>query len=337
MPSAFIVSQAELLHRTKDPFGVLQRLRDKYATTSFPSQMTRVKDVWMQFEERNGAFQDMFTAGLRSLKQQRLASAYLDKYTQFGTEDLKTQLRQQRIARRGEFSGSKRTDTVIAGLKVLPDYMSNYRLSADDKMTTNKLASESIESRSMKCVVVASAETLVARCVDTVKMLTDDTFMIVAAIGILSGRRSCEILRTGVFEQSSRGAYACSFNGAAKKRGCVQSTKQIPIPCKFKYLSRAVEHIRDKLDARSLTNTQLNARYSHKLGDAAKILTDSLETRFHDLRAVYATVSFNVFDNDCSVNIWMKKVLLHDSIETSVFYSRCKIENFPPKLGRWEF
>lgn len=337
MPSAFIVSQAELLHRTKDPFGVLQRIRDKYAVSSFPSQMTRVKQEWMKFGERNEAFGDMFNAGLCSLKKQRLGSVYLDKYIQFGKADMKTQLYQQSVARRGEFSDSKRTDAVVADLKILPDYMSDYRLTTDDKMKSTDLASKSIESRSMKCVNVANAQALVSRCVDVVKNLSEDTFVVVAAISVLSGRRSCEIVRTGVFRASSRGPYACSFGGAAKKRSCEENTKPIPILCKFKYLSRAVEHIREKLGACSITNAQMNSKYSHKLGDAAKILTESLDTRFHDLRAVYAMVSFNVFENECSVNIWLKKVLLHDSIETSVFYSRCKAENFPPKLGRWEF
>lgn len=65
MPSEFIVSQAEILHRTKDSFGVLKKIRDKYALSSFPSQMTRVKQEWMKFGERHGQFEDMFNAGLR--------------------------------------------------------------------------------------------------------------------------------------------------------------------------------------------------------------------------------------------------------------------------------
>lgn len=52
MPSAFIVSQTEILKRTQDCFLVLQNIRDKYAVFSFPSQMTRVKGEWMKYNDR---------------------------------------------------------------------------------------------------------------------------------------------------------------------------------------------------------------------------------------------------------------------------------------------
>lgn len=336
MPSKYIIDQAELLRRSRNAELVLENMRQKYAPSSFPSQMSRLKDQWFQFNERHDAFEGELQVGLRSLKAQRLASVYIDKYVEFGRGDIKTQVRQQRAAARNGFSGSRRTDAAIAALRLLPDYMSKYRLSKADKQTSGDLAAKSIEARSMKCVEVENADALVTRCRRIVTSLTEDPFLITAAVGVLCGRRSCEILRTGVFEPSGRGAYACLFGGAAKKRGA-QTREHIPLMCKFKYISRAVAHVRSAIDACSISNTQMNSKYSHKLGDAAKILMDSLDTRFHDLRAVYAMVMHHVFENQCSVNIWLKKTLLHDNIETSVFYSRCKVQNYPPKLGQWSF
>lgn len=336
MPSKYIVEQAELLRRTRDAALVLQNMRGTYASSSFPSQMSRLKQEWFLFNDRHEAFEADFQAGLRSLRSQRIASQYIEKYLLFGKSDLRSQHSQQKAAARNGFSGSKRTDAAIATVRLLPEYMSQYRMSKDDKEKSVTLASKSIEARSMKCVDIEDADALVTRCRNIVTSLDEDPFLITAAVGVLCGRRSCEILRTGVFDTSSRGTYACLFHGAAKKRGA-QRGEHIPIMCKFKYLSRAIVHIRREIDACSISNTQMNSKYSHKLGDAAKILTQSLDTRFHDLRAVYAMVTHHVFDNDCSVNIWLKKTLLHDSIETSVFYSRCKVQNYPPKLGRWTF
>lgn len=336
MPSEFIQDQAELLHRCRDAELVLGNMRAKYAVSSFPSQMTRLKEQWFRYNERHESFDQGFQAGLRSLRAQRIASKHMDRYVEFGRGSIKTQLRQQKAAARGEFSGSKRTDAAIAALKLLPDYMSKYRLSKEDKERSSDLATRSIETRSMKCIDVADADALVTRCRRLVATLTEDPFLITAAIGVLCGRRSCEILCTGVFEASGRGPHACLFHGAAKKRSA-QRGEHIPILCKFKYLYRAVDHIRQKIGACGITNTQMNARYSHKLGDAAKILMESLDSKFHDLRAIYAMVTHSVFENECSVNIWLKKTLLHDAIETSVHYSRCKVRNYPPKLGRWSF
>ena len=336
MPSKFITEQAELLHRSRDAELVLANMRKKYAVSSFPSQMSRLKQEWYRFNERDDKFDTRFKEGLRALKAQRIQPTFIDKYMEFGRGDIKTQLNQQRAASRADFSGSKRTDAAIAALRILPGYMSAYRLTEDDKSRSNQLAANSIESRSMKCVDVEDADTLVTSCRNIVTSLTEDPFLITAAVAVLCGRRSCEILRTGVFEPSSRGAYACLFFGAAKKRGA-QKSEHIPIMCKFKYLDRAVLHIRQRIQASGISNTQMNSKFSHKLGDAAKLLMESLDTRFHDLRAVYAMVTHQVFDNDCSVNIWLKKTLLHDTIETSVFYSRCKVANVPPKIGRWVF
>lgn len=336
MPSKFIVDQAELLRRTRDAELVLQNMRGAYASSSFPSQMSRLKQQWFLFNDRHEAFEQDFQEKLRSLKSQRIAPQFIEKYMLFGRGDLKSQNSQQKAAARNGFSGSKRTDAAISSVRLLPEYMSLYRMSKADKDKSVTLASKSIEARSMKCVHVDDADALITRCRNIVTALTEDAFLITAALGVLCGRRSCEILRTGVFDISTKGNHACLFYGAAKKRG-TQRGEHIPIMCKFKYLARAVVHIRREIDACSITNTQMNSRYSHKLGDAAKILTQSLDTRFHDLRAVYAMVTHHVFDNDCSVNIWLKKTLLHDSIETSVFYSRCKVENYPPKLGRWTF
>lgn len=336
MPSPFIREQAELLRRCRDPELVLNNMREKYAVSSFPSQMTRLKEEWFRFNERHDSFAQELDAGLRSLKAQRIAPKFTDKYVQFGKGSIKTQLHQQKAAAKGEYSGSKRTDAAIAALKLLPDYMSRYRLSNEDKQRSSELATRSIETRSMNCVNVADADALLRRCRSIVTSLTEDPFLITAAIGVLCGRRSCEILCTGVFEASSRGSFACLFHGAAKKRR-VQRAEHIPILCKFKYLSRAIDHIRAAIDACGITNSQMNARYSHKLGDSAKILMQSVDTRFHDLRAIYAIVTHNVFENDCSVNIWLKKTLLHDTIETSIHYSRCKVSNYPQKIGKWSF
>jgi len=80
-------------------------MRAKYAVSSFPSQMTRLKEQWYQFNERHESFSHEFEAGLRSLKAQRIAPKFTDKYVEFGRGSIKTQLHQQKAAAKGEYSG----------------------------------------------------------------------------------------------------------------------------------------------------------------------------------------------------------------------------------------
>lgn len=335
MPSAFIQDQAELLYRTKDTFGVLQRIRDKYALSSFPSQMSRVKEEWYKFEDRHENYEKMYSRGLQSLVKQQVSARFISQYRQFHKDTMKEQLKKSRAATAGELTGSRRTDSAISHIRILPDYMSDYRLTKDDISKNNARSEQCLEKRAMNCVVVSDGEALVHKCRNIVQELQEDPFVISAAIAVISGRRSIEILKTGSFNQSPRGSYSASFEGAAKKRGSVER-RNIPLLVKYKYLKPAVDHIRKCILVEGMTNSQINSKYSHKLGDAAKILMASLDTRFHDLRAVYGCITHQVFRNTCSINIWLKKVLMHDNIDTSVFYSRCKVQNCTFNLGEWE-
>lgn len=337
MPSAFIEEQAELLHRTKDTFGVLQRIRDKYALSSFPSQMTRVKEVWYSYGDRHENFEKMYKKGLKSLVSQGVSSRFIQQYKDFHSDGIKEQLRKRKLAAAEKYTGSRRTDRAIASIPILPEYMHDYKLTKDDIVKNNARSEQCLETRAMSCVMVENTDKLVSKCCDIVKKLDEDVFIIAAAIAVLCGRRSIEILKTGSLQDCKRrGCYSALFDGAAKKRGVQSKAIEIPLLIKFKYLKPAVDHVRSEINVRGLTNSKINAKYSHKLGDAAKLLMEKLDARFHDLRAVYGCVTHQVFRNTCSINIWLKKVLMHDNIDTSVFYSRCKISKCTLNLGKWE-
>lgn len=336
MPSEFIRSQAELLVRTKDTFAVLQNIRDKYALSSFPSQMSRVKDEWYTHEDRHEEFESMYRHGLKSLVDSQVSSKYINQYREFHKDDMKEQIAKSKKAYAGVLSGSRRTDAAIARIKILPEYMNDYHLSKDDIIKNKARSSESLDKRAMDCIIVENGDELVHRCKQILQSLSEDVFVVVAALAVLTGRRSIEILSMGEFRKGSRGEYSCLFSGGAKKRDLESIPCEIPILVKFKYIKRAIDFIRGRIDISDMTNSEVNSKYSHKLGDSAKILLGSLDTRFHDLRAVYGTITHACFENTCSINIWLKRVLLHETIDTSVFYSRCKVGKCRTVIGEWD-
>jgi len=256
---------------------------------------------------------------------------------EFDQDGMKVQIQKQRAASRNSLTGSSRTDQTISQLPILPEFMHDYKLTKTDSINNNELSSKSIESRSKDCVEVEDCDALVSKCVKIVKHLDEDPFVTAAALSVLCGRRSIEILKTGKFSPGTLGSYSCVFSGMAKKRhGSVLENDNIPLLIKFKYINPCLEYIRIRVKVDGLTNTHVNAKYSHKLGDAAKILMESLNVRFHDLRAIYGTVSHQAFENNWSINIWLKKVLIHDTLDTSLFYSRCKVDNCNLALGKWK-
>ncbi|AAR26926.1 FirrV-1-B51 [Feldmannia irregularis virus a] len=339
MPSAFIRKQAKLLYSSRDPLTVLQNIRDEYAVSSFPSQMTRVKQEWYHYKDRHSEYEDMIKKGYSTLKSQNISSRYISQFTKFHNDTMKEQLHKIQQASAGKLTGSRRTDAIIAGIKIMPEYMRDYRLTKEDLNRNKESSSAFLELRAMNCIEVDDADQLVSACIPILKDLEEDVHMIMAALAVVTGRRCIEIAKTGHFmptPSNARWPYAMRFDGVAKKRGTDFQPRDVPLLAKYKYVRRAVDHVRAKICVSNLPNNIINAKLSHRVGDAAKILTGRLSTRFHDLRAIYGCVTHMVFENTCSINIWLKHVLLHDNIDTSVYYSRCKIAKCTLKMGRWK-
>lgn len=339
MPSKFILEQAELLYRSQNPDIVLENLREQYAQSSFPSQMSRVKDAWAEFNDRNHNFYKEFEEGLAKLQKSDVSKHIIKEYKRFGKDEMTDQMKKARSARSGEFSGDEMVDMIIGGIPLLPGYMDEYKLSAKDKSDYKEMSSSNIEKRLMECIEIDDADNLLERVKKTIKECdTHDPFTVACCLSLVCGRRTIELLKTGIYSESSRGSLACSFSGAAKKKKrCVLDECDIPLLIKFKYFAKGLGYVRSKIDCDGLTNAQINAKYSHKLGDATKLYFKIDKIRFHDLRGLYGMISHLAFDNNCSINIWLQKSLLHTQINTSVFYSRFKIKGLRKEIGKWNY
>lgn len=342
MPSQFIRDQAELLYRNKDAKVVLDNLREKYALSSFPSQMSRVKVEWCRFEERHEDFHDLMDRGYRAAcsSENGCPKQAVKELRQYIKDGLIVQMKKWRSAKSpGGFSGDAKIDELVCKVPLLPDYMKEFRLTDADKASSSDLAKKSLETRSMDCIEIPDADALIERCAERIKDGADDPFVLAACLSLVCGRRSIEILKTGVFSEGSEGRspYACFFTGAAKKKVMCEEKCEIPLLVKYKYLKHALRRVRERIPCEQLTNTQINSKYSHKLGDAAKLVSNKMGMRFHDLRALYGMLTHTMFENNCSLNIWLKLVLMHESLDTSVFYSRCKIGKCEARLGEWRY
>ena len=342
MPSKFILDQAELLYHTKNAKPVLDNLRQKYALSSFPSQMSRVKVEWCKFGERH---EDFFTSmetvyAAACSPESGCSKRAVKELKQYIKDDLIMQMKKWRAAKSpGGFSGNVRIDELICKVPLIPDYMKEYRLTESDRASSSDLAKKSLETRSMDCVDIPDADALLDRCIERIKENKDSVFVIAACLSLVCGRRSIELLKTGNFSEAGEphAPYNCFFSGAAKKKVPCEDRCEIPLLIKYKYLKPALKRVREKIPCEALTNSQINSRYSHKLGDAAKIITNDMKVRFHDLRCIYGMLSHRMFENNCSINVWLKKSLCHEALDTSIFYSRCKIGKCEKSYGKWLF
>ena len=336
MPSRFIVEQAELLYRLKDADVVLENIRNKYSTSSFCSQMSRVKSEWYKFNERHEDFMTTMNSEYDRLKRSDVSKKALKELKHYIKDDLLSQVKKRRSVKAPDgFSGDENVDFLITSTPLLPEYMDKYQLSPEDRAVSSEISRKSLESRSMDCVIVEDADELLERCKKVIKDLDEDPFYIAACLSVVCGRRSIELLKTGNFQGVEGNDLCCVFSGAAKKKVICTRLCEIPLLMRSKYVIAGLKHIRDRIPCSGFSNSQINSKYSHKLGDAAKILMNNLDVRFHDLRCMYGMISFRMFKHNGSINIWLKKTLLHETLDTSIFYSRCKIEKCETILGTW--
>ncbi len=337
MPSKFIVEQADILHRTKNPELVIKNLKEKYTASSFPSQMSRVKTEWYKYNDRHPGFQTRFNMVYDEMKHSNTSKDSLKELKRFGKDDLIIQVKKRRSADASGLTGDFAIDSSIAAFNLLPSYMDKYHMSSEDKADGARISSKSLEKRSMDCIEIDDADELVDFCKETIKKLEKDPFTIAACLGIVCGRRSIEILKTGAFDMSDKSSYAITFDGAAKKKSMCSNRCDIPLLMKAKYVIPGIEYIRNQIPCGGLDNAQVNSKYSHKLGTGMKRILNNLDVRFHDGRAAYGLISFQVYKHNYSINLWLQRVLLHESIDTSIYYSRCKVKKCELSLGKWIF
>jgi hypothetical protein len=198
---------------------------------------------------------------------------------------------------------------------------------------------ESLEARSAASITITNAKEILERAASILRDKDADPFMIFAAVGLVTGRRNVEIIKTGTFERCARGKYAACFSGAAKKRlneADTPETYEIPLLQKFKIVCKALGRSRAALPkAASMQNAAINQSFGKKMGAAAqRLLRDDLVTA-HSLRKCYGAISFQSFRNSMSFNLWLARVLIHDGLDVSVHYSNCKIEGEVDVLGSW--
>lgn len=96
---------------------------------------------------------------------------------------------------------------------------------------------------------IPDADALIKRCIEKIKANTECPFVLAACISLVCGRRSIELLKTGVFSEATeaRGPHACFFTGAAKKKVMCEDKCKIPLLIKFKYLKPALRRVREKI------------------------------------------------------------------------------------------
>jgi len=344
MPSLFIRECAQALHDTGDYESVLNRIRERCTVMGVPTQIARIREHWMIFDKRHPDYERFVRKAIKKIqkheKHEDMNQASIALFEHFCHDPLVLQCKKQRdIKFRGGYSGDEYIDHLIVEIPLFPEYMKNFHVSKDDQEAVRHEVKESLEARSAASITITNAKEILGRAAAILRDKDADPFMIFAAVGLVTGRRNVEIIKTGNFEKCARGKYSALFSGAAKKRlneADTPETYEIPLLAKFKIVCKALGRARAALPrAASMENAAINQSFGKRMGTAAqRLLRDDLVTA-HSLRKCYGALSFQSFKNTMSFNLWLCRVLLHDGLDVSVHYSNCKIEGDVDVLGSW--
>jgi hypothetical protein len=222
----------------------------------------------------------------------------------------------------------------VEAVPLLPDYIKSLQITPEEQASVKRSMEEAQDLRSTNVLTIDNPDGLVRSLTSVLRKRTSSTEDLCVAIALLTGRRTIEVLRLGSFATIKAYPRYLVFRGQAKTGlttiASVTSDETrsyvIPVLCDGALLVRRIRDVQDQVQAQlgteSYANEKVNQKYSNKLGKAVKRLVHS-SFRFHDLRTLYALITFEAFKpHTFSVNAWIKKVLGHAGLGMSTHYTR---------------
>jgi Telomere resolvase len=237
---------------------------------------------------------------------------------------------QQKLSSKS-YSGVDIVDDMIRAINVLPEYVSDLKLTCKERAFLKKQATKALESKSSESITVQGS-VLIDQCRKTLNNARANPYDLAAALALSTGRRMVELFSTGSFQPVEGNEQACVFAGQVKKGALeVDIPYQIPLLASLNSINDALQRLRAAKKCTGLDNRSINSKYTNSCNSAARRLLGK-QHHFHTLRGMYAILAHTCcLPHKLSVNSFLSKVLGHQSLSTSLHYSNIHVENLRSK------
>lgn len=224
----------------------------------------------------------------------------------------------------------------IQQLPILPDYVRDVVLTNEEQSSAQELMSASQQERSSNVVVVPYPNVLVKQFINFLRDPEQPFENVCVALAFVTGRRTVEILSSGSLDPITGYPQFAHFSGQAKTglqdiqtvTSDLPRVYTIPLLANAKLVAQKLKDIQNFVRAELGTDCaheRINQKFSHKLSRAVKSLVHP-EMRFHDLRTLYALVTYEAFKpHTYGLNGWVSRVLGHKGVNMSTHYTRMQI------------
>lgn len=358
---SFAKECAKKLLRYKKTETIQTALRDKYSFTSYATAISQVRRECMRTNVRH----DLYETDVESLKS--LKAYNTDEFQRFLDADLETQYRTQKHHQKTfppvdlkTLRIDSSTSQLIACVRLLPDCVSALRLTDTEIVWSKARRAEALVKKSSKSILVVDASKLIEAA--RVLLQSEDYYPALVGLAVITGRRMIELAKTGTFESQDEYAdpraeehadehaeHRAMFRGQAKKKFAEfldQLHYTIPLLAPFAEVNEAFQRIRGLKNFDDVPNDAVHTLIGVQANAAAKqflsqkdLVEFQTEPTFHNARVLYGNLSFVRFEHSMSINLWLKNVLGHESLETSLNYSNCTVkvldrfDRLPSPLG----
>jgi len=150
-----------------------------------------------------------------------------------------------------------------------------------------------------------------------------------AALGLVTGRRNFEILKTATIAPVEGFSYQAKVSGIAKRKFMDDPVFTIPLLCPYKEVEHALQSLRNyrQIDG----NCEQAGKHYEGITRATRRLfkrsLDHTEKRSIYIEHAYVNRENNGFmANGCSKKMWNKMALCHDELEDQLPYQAMNIE-----------
>lgn len=256
-----------------------------------------------------------------------------------GPLDMPTQLHETRYAKFNKMTAKEQlkfqaqalatgTNKWVHSLEIMPKNIADIKMSAEDmlalknlraKVDTDKLRDESVE---------VDGDRLIEKLCPALLKTSAKRHQLAAALLLVTGRRTVELLKTGDFYLPKGGSvkdYTAMFSGQAKEGLFPGGAYEIPLLAPYWLVKAAFKRLRELYDTADLGNADINESFASSIGNFVKSEVDLTP---HALRGAYAMMTYELMNTKkMSLVGWISLILGHAQPSAAAYYQRMKIVN----------
>ena len=214
----------------------------------------------------------------------------------------------------------------VHGLQILPKNLEQLKMRAPDaqalQMNRNTIDTDKLRQESYEI----DGNQLLAKISGCLTQPTKRAHL-AAALLLVTGRRTIELLKTGDFSLSPRqnsNGYTCVFSGQAKEGLFPGGAYEIPLLAPYWLVKKAFLRLRQLYtQTQDYSNVDMNQSFAKSINSFTK---KELKMTAHQLRGAYAMMTF-ALQNQKQMSLvgWISKILGHAQPAAAAYYQRMKV------------